>query len=124
MELKVAKARMELTKAMKEVVKAIERYKASEDFIVEKARAMVVFYKSEDFFANCRAFSQEAYEEGFRMGELECRNEILNHFQGIDLSFLDEEEEPKPINAATKAPSAKLIDIDLAPTFGLLQPIP
>lgn len=51
---------------------------------------MMDIHKLEDFFTDCRVFSKGAYEEGFRVGELECQNMVLNYFQEIDLGFLDE----------------------------------
>lgn len=102
MELEMAKAKLELVKAKKEATEVVLKYKAS---TAEKARAMADFHKSKEFFVDCRLFSQEACEEGFRTGELECRNAVLNHFQGIKLDFLDEEElEGEPIDASIEVP--------------------
>lgn len=40
------------------------------------------------------------------MGELEFQTSVLDHFLGLNLDFLDEEEEPKgePTKAIAKAP--------------------
>lgn len=83
----MAKAKVELAKAKKEVKEAIRKCKASNVFTIEKARAMVDFCKSEKFFAKCQEFSQESFEEGFKMGELECQTLILDHHPGLKLDF-------------------------------------
>lgn len=51
MELEVEKAKVDLSKE-KEAEEAIEKYKASEYFTVEKAWVVVDFCKSKEFFAN------------------------------------------------------------------------
>lgn len=40
-----------MANANKEVVKAVKKFKASEDFAVEKAQAVVDFQESKEFFA-------------------------------------------------------------------------
>lgn len=73
-------------------------------------------------------FSHESYKEGFEVGELECKTAIQDHFQGIDLSFLDKEEVPEdePANVTTESPSAETTASD--PTIvlkpnQLIQPL-
>lgn len=101
----MVKAKLEPAKAKKEAMEVMEKYKASDDFMAEKARAMVDFHKLEEFFIDCQMFSQEAYEEGFRTGGLDCQNTVLNHFQDINLDFLEEEElEEESIDAQLKPP--------------------
>lgn len=47
---------------IKEVVEAMEKFKASENFAMEKAQAVAGFRKSEEFFVLYRDFGQESYE--------------------------------------------------------------
>lgn len=125
MELEVSKTRMELAKARKKAVEATKWYKVFEDFTTEKARAVVDFHKSKDFFADYWAFGQETYEKGFRTRELESQNAILNHFHGIYLSFLDEVEPgDESTDATTEAPSVEPMPVILLLLPSLLQLIP
>lgn len=61
---------LEVAKADREAVEAVEKHKASESFAVEKAQAVVDFQKLKEFYAFYRDFGLESYKEGFNKESL------------------------------------------------------
>lgn len=55
----------EVVKAKRQAIEVMDKYKASESLTKEKARAVVDFQKSEEFYALCQDFGEESYKEGF-----------------------------------------------------------
>lgn len=68
-EVDVDKVKEELAKVEKKVgEKVMEVYKASTDFMVKKAWAVVVFWTLEEFCNDHRKFNKEAFHKGFKLG--------------------------------------------------------
>lgn len=97
---------------------AMKRYKSSKDFVVEKAREVADFHNLEEFFADYQVVGQEAFEKGFKLGKLEHRTQVMDHYLGPNLDFLDEGESEgehsvavvkatlvEPINASESVPA-------------------
>lgn len=49
-------------------------------------------------FPTCVAFSREAFVEGLKLGMLECRSQVAEHHQGLDLSLDEGESEEEPFD--------------------------
>lgn len=93
-EVEVVKAKEELAKAGKRAgKKAMEVYKSSAIFMVEKAQAVAIFHTLEEFYADHDQFSKEAFHESFKLGKDDCCIKVTNHHPGLDLFSLDKEEE-------------------------------
>lgn len=103
-EVEVAEEK--LVEAKREVEATIERYKASLDFVAEMAHVVVAFQALKEFFDAYVAFDREAVKNGHELGRLECQNQVIKCYQGLDLSFLDEEaSEGEPSDGATTPPA-------------------
>lgn len=73
-EVEVMKAKEELTEVEKKArKKAVEVYKASIVFVVEKARVVVVFYTLEKFYIDYCQFREETFHAGFILGKDDYR---------------------------------------------------
>lgn len=121
-KLEVAKARVELAEVKKE---AMEKYKASLDFVTEKAQRVVDFCKSVEFFIDCWSFSQVAFKKGFDLGKVKCWSLIMDDHQGLDQTFLDDEGESEgepfidaaEVHLVKPVATSKPILADLVATF-------
>lgn len=75
------------------------------------AYVVVAFWASKEFFDACITFNHEVFIKGYELERLECWSQVTEHYQGLDLSFLDEREfEGEPFDgvatllAPTKVP--------------------
>lgn len=75
-EVKIVKAKEELAKVKKEAEEVVDKYKASKDFMVEKAQVVVVFQTLEEFYNDHLAFNQEAFKKGYELGGFDYCTQI------------------------------------------------
>lgn len=80
------------------------------------AHAVATFYASKEFFNVRITLSHEAFMKSHELGMLEYRSQVIEHHQGLDLSFLNEgESKGEPSDEAT-TPST-LVKVMPAPAF-------
>lgn len=72
---------------------AMDKFKVFGDFATKKTHSMVIFYTWEEFYDDYYEFSQEAFEEGYKLGKLDCCSQIMTWHPGLDFYFLDKQEE-------------------------------
>lgn len=95
---------------------------------------MVVFHTSLEFYTNRHALSKEAFKEGYKLSKFDYLTQVMIHHLGLDLAFLDEQEEfegepslkhreiTMPITML-KVPIAKLINVSKpSPVEGIVAP--
>lgn len=58
-----------------------------------------------EFFDARVTFGHKAFEKGHELGRLECQNQVIECYQGLDLSFLDDgESEGESSNGVSTPP--------------------
>lgn len=69
-EARVVKAKEKLAKMEKRAKKkTMEKYKASINFIPEKAWTVVVFHTLTEFYTDHHVFNEKAFKEGYKLGK-------------------------------------------------------
>lgn len=104
----------------------MEKYKASSDFATEQDHAMVIFRALKEFFEDRLAFSQVAFEKGYELGKWECLTQVANHYLGLDLAFLDEQEgfEEEPSDHGEVTTFAIMVEASSMEPIAASKPIP
>ncbi|KAG1337859.1 hypothetical protein COCNU_04G001650 [Cocos nucifera] len=76
---------------------AVETFRVSEDFVRKRASMVEEHKVSRELHKEKMAFSQDAYETGYKTSFSDCWDQVATQLLGVDLSFLDEGDKEEDV---------------------------